>query len=135
MHRLGRRFLDHRSPCAQRWRAGASVLWRHREVGRRECTWRHHGLGGQDARGWWDLASLGWRRRHRGSRGRSKRSRGIFLKPRVSLEFQHQGRRKVRLIGSIKSRAALRPELAPWSDSGAKRIVAPLEPPVPVSLS
>ena len=40
-----------------------------------------------------------------------------------------------RLTGSRKSRAALRPALAPWSPSGAKRMVAPLEPPVPVCAS
>ena len=40
-----------------------------------------------------------------------------------------------RLTGSRKSRAAFRPALAPWSPSGAKRMVAPLEPPVPVAAS
>lgn len=44
-------------------------------------------------------------------------------------------KRDIPLMGSKKSRAALRPALAPWSPSGANRIVAPLEPPVPVSLS
>ena len=39
------------------------------------------------------------------------------------------------LTGSRKSRAAFRPALAPWSPSGAKRMVAPLEPPVPVAAS
>ena len=39
------------------------------------------------------------------------------------------------LTGAMKSRAALRPALAPWSPSGANLMVAPLEPPVPVSLS
>ena len=39
------------------------------------------------------------------------------------------------LTGSRKSRAAFSPELAPWSPSGAKRMVAPFEPPVLVSLS
>ena len=38
-------------------------------------------------------------------------------------------------MGSMKSRAAFRPAFAPWSPSGAKRMVAPLEPPVLVSLS
>lgn len=37
--------------------------------------------------------------------------------------------------GSRKSRAIFNPALAPWSDSGANRMVAPLLPPVPVSLS
>ena len=40
-----------------------------------------------------------------------------------------------RFTGSRKSRAAFRPALAPWSPSGAKRMVAPLEPPVPVAAS
>lgn len=39
------------------------------------------------------------------------------------------------LTGSRKSRAAFKPAFAPWSPSGAKRMVAPLEPPVLVCLS
>ena len=39
------------------------------------------------------------------------------------------------LTGSRKSRAAFNPAFAPWSPSGAKRMVAPLEPPVLVCLS
>ena len=41
----------------------------------------------------------------------------------------------VPFTGSRKSRAAFKPALAPWSPSGAKRMVAPFEPPVLVSLS
>ena len=41
----------------------------------------------------------------------------------------------VPLTGSRKSRAAFSPALAPWSPSGAKRMVAPFEPPVLVCLS
>ena len=41
----------------------------------------------------------------------------------------------VPLTGSRKSRAAFKPALAPWSPSGAKRMVAPFEPPVLVCLS
>ena len=37
--------------------------------------------------------------------------------------------------GSKKSFAFFSPALAPWSPSGANLIVAPFEPPVPVSLS
>ncbi len=39
------------------------------------------------------------------------------------------------LTGFRKSRAVFRPAFAPWSPSGANLMVAPLEPPVLVSLS
>ena len=47
----------------------------------------------------------------------------------------HSARPHSPFTGSRKSRAAFRPALAPWALSGAKRMVAPLLPPVPVALS
>ena len=47
----------------------------------------------------------------------------------------YRGKGWVPLTGSRKSRAAFKPAFAPWSPSGAKRMVAPFEPPVLVSLS
>jgi hypothetical protein len=54
---------------------------------------------------------------------------------RVRESEQTVGDINIPLTGSRKSRAILRPALAPWSDSGANLMVAPLLPPVPVSLS
>lgn len=42
---------------------------------------------------------------------------------------------RLRFTGSRKSRAAFNPAFAPWSPSGAKRMVAPLLPPVFVWVS
>ena len=62
---------------------------------------------------------------------------GIVLTQEVSVVWTngYMVGKRVPLTGSKKSRAALRPAFAPWSLSGANRIVAPFEPPVPVSLS
>ena len=46
-----------------------------------------------------------------------------------------EGLGRVPFTGWRKSRAAFSPAFAPWSPSGAKRMVAPLEPPVFVCLS
>lgn len=61
---------------------------------------------------------------------------GIALRrSRLAIVVVGGGTEDLPLTGSKKSRAALSPAFAPWSPSGAKRIVAPLEPPVLVSLS
>lgn len=136
MRRSRLRSRGRRNPCGRRLRGGGIVPSLHQEDGRRACTWRRPGQRGQGARERRGLAFLGWRRRQRGSKGRSMLSMGTFLcKMSDTPSFDSMVQKTLRLTGSRKSRAALSPALAPWSPSGANRMVAPLEPPVPVSLS